>query len=413
MVKFNKFFTICISLVIFYTLAMILFSFDGFSLLKLTITFCLWLSVIISIFYFVKKYKKLKLCLPNFSFKILLFIITLNIVSIIRSLLFSDELITTTLGNIYTSLALLTPFFIVFFLNKKNIIEMRRYFFSLLRLGIVISLFYFVIPSLQVNELSRILLLLFLPSIFLATTIIFESNSKKKLIIISLLLLFYNSYLLSNRTMMIREILLILIIPLTYFLNHFNSKFSLKVFYLLLMIPFYFLINSYNSEQSAIAQNLSIISDQEMNDDTRTFLYIEVLEDLIVNDSFLFGKGSSGTYFSPYFNTQAGSSDTRLTVEVGILAILLKTGFLGLILNLLLLLNAIYYALFKSKNLFVTAIGLMLGLHFFILFVENIISYSIYNLCIWFFIGLCLSKEIRNMSNLEFKIMLNPKNKLH
>jgi hypothetical protein len=385
---------------------MVLFAFDGLSISKLLITSLLWLSVSISIYCFIKSYKKTKLLIPKYAFRILLLIIVVNLIAIIKSLLFDDRAITTLFGNVYTSLALLSPFCIIFSFEKTNLSRLHKYFIFSLKAGIVFFITFFVISSgLNIQQL-RVLNELMLPVIFLITIIIIIPKSSKYLIFVSVLMLFYVAFIMSNRTMIIREVILLVLMLFLYSMKYFKTKMSLRIFFLSLSIPIYLLINSISSGQSAIEQNLSSISDQDLSSDTRTFLYTEVFEDLLINDALIFGKGANGTYYSNFFNQTGGDTDTRLTVEVGMLSVLLKTGLVGVILYFLLILNAVYHSLFKSRNLFVKGIGLMLGIHFILLFVENIISYSSYNIYIWFFIGICLSKEMRNMSNPEIKALL-------
>ena len=385
---------------------MVFFAFDGLTISKLFTTSLLWLSVTISVYCFIKRYKKIKLFIPKYAFRILLLIIVVNLIAIIKSLLFDDRAITTLFGNIYTSLALLMPFSINFSFDKTNLPRLHKYFILSLKGGIVFFITFFVISrSINIQQL-RLLNELFLPVIFLITTIIILPKSSKYLIFVSFLMLSYVAFLMSNRTMMIREVILLVLMLFLYSIKYFKAKMSLRIFFLSLSIPIYLLINSISTGQSVIQQNLSSISDQELRSDTRTFLYKEVFDDLLINDALIFGKGANGTYYSDFFNQTGGDTDTRLTVEVGLLSVLLKTGLVGVILYFSLILNAVYHSLFKSRNLFVIGIGLMLGIHFILFFVENIISYSSYNIYIWFFIGICLSKELRNMSNPEIKALL-------
>ena len=406
---FNKF-TLFLILVFIYELSIVIFKLDGISISKLVVTSFLWLSVGLAIHTFVKNYRKLRDSIPRFSFYIFWLLIIWNLINIGRGLYSNSGLLTTVLGNIYTTLALLLPFVIVFSIKIVNIKIIKPYFFLLLRIGILLFIFFFVIGGgvLNVTQL-KILNLLFLPVVFLITTIYFERKKNKFIILIVLVLLFYVAYVSSSRSMMLRELLLIIGLIQLYFYRKFHLRWILKGTFVLLLVPFIFIQNSMNTGESAIAKNVSFVSDTKLSSDTRTFLYVEVYLDLVENNQLLFGKGSGGTYYSSYFNNVKGDSDTRLTVEVGVLAILLKSGLIGVILYLLLLFSAIYYAFFRSRNYYVVGIGLMLFIYTLILFIENLISYSSHNIYVWFFIGICLSKEMRNMSNLEIKALFNSK----
>ena len=410
MSRFYNKFNLSLLLILIYELSMVIFKLDGFSISKLLITGFVWLSVGIAIHAFLKNYKKLRDSFPRFAFNILWLLIIWNLINIFRGLYSDSSAITTLFGNIYTSLALLVPVIIVFSIKKVNLKRLSYYFFLLLKIGILLFTLFFVFSggALDVTQL-KILNLLFLPLVFLITTIYFERKNNKLIILTVALLLFYVAYASSSRTMMLRELLLITgLIPL-YFYRKFHFKWILKATFILLIVPFIFIQSSIDTGESAIQKNLSSVSDDEMSTDTRTFLYMEVYEDLADNNQLLLGKGANGTYYSNYFNTAEGDSDTRLTVEVGVLSILLKSGLVGVTLYLLLLFTAIYYAFFRSNNYYVVGIGLMLFIYVLLLFIENLISYSSHNLFIWFFIGICLSKEIRNMSNIEIKIILKTK----
>lgn len=386
---------------------MVVFSLDGISISKLFLTSLLWLSFLISVYFFVKNYRKINFFVPKNSFTVLLLIISVNTIAIIRSLYFDDGRITTLFGNTYTSLALLTPFFIVFAINKNNLFRIHKLFIFSIKMGIVFFVAFFLFSGQPNIQQLRILSELFLPVIFLTVTLIFEFKSTKRLILFSLVLLFIVASLMSNRTMIIREVMLLLSMFYLYSIKYSKTKISLRIFFISLSIPIYLLLNSIDSGQSFFEETLSSISDEQIGTDTRTFLYAEVFEDLKTNNALIFGKGANGTYYSDFFNQTQRDTDNRLTVEVGLLGILLKTGLVGVILYFLIIITAVYYSLFKSRNFFITGIGLMLGVHFILLFVENLISFSSYNIYIWFFIGICLSKEMRNMSNQEIKALIS------
>jgi hypothetical protein len=124
------------------------------------------------------------------------------------------------------------------------------------------------------------------------------------------------------------------------------------------------------------------------------------------NNSLLWGKGASGTYYSDYFSIVDGDSDTRLTSEVGLLAILLKTGLLGVFFYLSLFAYVSYMAIFKSNNMLSKGVGVFIVVHVFLFYIENIVSYSSYNFLLWFFCGLGISKTIRNLNDIQIKKLL-------
>ena len=412
MIKTINKFILFLILVFIYELSIVIFKLDGVSISKIVVTSFLWLSVGLVIHTFVKNYRKFRDSIPRFSFYIFWLLIIWNSINIFRGLYSESGSLTTVLGNTYNTLALLLPFVIVFSIKIVNIKIIKPYFFILLRIGIILFILFFIFGQGVLNDTQiKILNLFFLPVVFLITIIYFER--KKFIILLAVVLLFYVAYVNSSRTMIIRELLLIIGLIQLYFYRKFHFRWILKGTFILLFVPLIFIQNSMNTGESVIKKTIGSVSDNELSNDTRTFLYLEVYQDLAENNQLLFGKGSDGTYYSEYFNEAKGSSSFRHTAEVGVLAILLKSGLIGVLLYLLLLFSAIYYALFRSHNYYVVGIGLMLFIYTQILFIENLISYSSHNIYVWFFIGICLSKQMRNMSNLEFKIFLNHKNKLH
>jgi hypothetical protein len=118
------------------------------------------------------------------------------------------------------------------------------------------------------------------------------------------------------------------------------------------------------------------------DEDTRTFLYNELMADVSVKD-MLVGRGFQGSYFSPYFlSIQLGNHDFsgdsyyRFSVEVGFLECLLKGGVVFFLLYVTPMVAAIYRGLFTRHN---SRLAFMLSVYilceFLILFVENIPSY--------------------------------------
>jgi hypothetical protein len=130
--------------------------------------------------------------------------------------------------------------------------------------------------------------------------------------------------------------------------------------------------------------------------DTRTFLYYEVFLDLKHNDAFLLGKGLNAGYMSESFETYS-----RPVVEVAFLQILLKTGIVGCLLYMSVIISAIFKALSSSRNVFLKTLGLLLASYMVMFFIENQIAYNLLNVVIWIVIGMCHSKALRELTDQE------------
>jgi len=218
--------------------------------------------------------------------------------------------------------------------------------------------------------------------------------------------------MLGVRTMMLREFLLFICLFGAYLYSKFKIKSILRLSFLVLIVPIILFQYSIETGESAFEILGFQEAESDLSTDTRTFLYKEVFSDLIDTNQLLVGKGANGRYFSEFFTNDLGIIADRESVEVGILAILLKGGLIAVFLYLAILFLAIYYAFFKSNNSYVVGLGLMLTLYVVLLFIENILNYSSYNLWLWFFIGICLSKKIRIMNNREITLLLRAKIKM-
>ncbi|MGZ5245834.1 MAG: hypothetical protein ACXWV5_02020, partial [Flavitalea sp.] len=143
----------------------------------------------------------------------------------------------------------------------------------------------------------------------------------------------------------------------------------------------------------------------DFKDDTRTFLYMEVINDLSSTDSLWFGKGITGKYYSDFFEMVEG----RMGVEVAFLAILLTSGIFGMIVYSSVLLVAVYVGFFKSKNQLAKLFALFIAFHWFMVFVEVIPTFNQYYFLLWVIVGLSLSQKFRQMSDTQVAQLINRK----
>lgn len=406
-------FNISLIALLVYELAMLVFQLDGLSLGKLLLTGLVWISFFMAFTEYVKKIKLLRKRFPWFAFAALSTLIGWNIIGLLRSVAAGDGTVTTLLGNVNTSLALLLPFVIIFSAKSINLGVMHRYFITVLKIAVpTLILFYISTGGAPTVIQVRMLLVLFLPAAFLIPLLPFIKKKERILILISALLLGYAANLYGQRTMMIREFSLFLGLIAVYIYGKYNFKWLLPIAFLTLLLPIALLYQGITTGESPLETYLSSSLDSDLKTDTRTFLYKELYTDLESNNQLLTGKGANGSYYSDYFSNAPEESAYRNTIEVGVLGILLKGGFIAVFLNLCILVLAIFFAFFRANNTFVTAVGFILIAHTILLFIENYYNYSGYNYAIWFCIGVCLSKEIRYMTNADIRTALYPKKKI-
>jgi hypothetical protein len=377
---------------------------DG-SIIKVAITLLIWVSFFSAFIYAIKKYNLIKKNIPLSTLLVYLFLCAWNIINIFRGMMEGTTTFNTMFGNSFTSLSLLIPIVMVFGVFETNLRSFRKILFSFLTLGLLVSPI--AIPFLLSQNFFffSIYFVLIFGTIFLIPTLFYETIIHK-LIIVSSCLIMIIIVTPDVRANLIRVMLLLLTAICIYLDQKLNLKIILKLSFVMLVIPFYLLYIGYKSETS-IFQSISRYSDSNLTFDTRTFLYQEVLLDLKNTNSLIAGKGANASYFSEYFSTHPGDSDTRVTVEVGILAILLKGGIIAVILNISLFVYAIYLSFFRSNNYYAIAMGYFLLIHVILLFIENIVSYSLYNYIVWFCLGLCLNKHFRTLTYDQLTILIN------
>ena len=144
---------------------------------------------------------------------------------------------------------------------------------------------------------------------------------------------------------------------------------------------------------------------QTQNNDTRTFLYLEVLNDLANNDAFLFGKSPSQGYRSFAFTDTGGAMNgIRYSTEVNYLNILLYYGIIGLLLNIALVLHVAYLGVFRSKNKLAIMFGFLLLSKYLLSFIEEFTKYDFNFYFFWLIMGLVSSKRFRAMNEHQVKV---------
>lgn len=139
--------------------------------------------------------------------------------------------------------------------------------------------------------------------------------------------------------------------------------------------------------------------------DTRTGLYIEVLQGAKKYDSWVFGRtparGNETELFSQ-LSSITGKKE-RIANEVAILNIFNWTGIIGVLLYMMVFYKASFLAINYSKNSYSKLIGLYIAFRWIYAWVEDINNFSLNYFMLWLFIGLCYSNEFRGMTNQEVK----------
>jgi len=286
--------------------------------------------------------------------------------------------------------------------NVKKIFRIYSIFFF--PIGILLIFFNFY-------EIKGFYPRLFVPISFLLLFFpYFNKINKIFFIIFSFIILFIDT---SHRTGTF-SILFSIILILTYYFNIRSTKFYLFSFYNIIFIPLFFFIlffvfkiDIFEFISNSFVNNTDNQSDIFAN--TRSFLYINIFNELSNNNWFLFGGGAQASYTSEFFSKSLSSyglliyQEGRFASEIGFLNIILKSGIIGFFLYSFIFFYSSYIGITNSKNTFCKILSLKIIFFWFLLFIEipggvNLNSYFIY-----VFIGLVLSKKLRSLSDFEIR----------
>lgn len=146
---------------------------------------------------------------------------------------------------------------------------------------------------------------------------------------------------------------------------------------------------------------------ERIGEDTRTGVEVCLYDDLTTKD-WIFGKGMSGQYYCPGIDDGV-FNDYRNMIETDYLNIILKGGIISLALLLLITIPAAILGIFYSKNLISKAAGIWIFLWVTDLYPTVVTTFALQYVLVWIAVGICYSREIRNMAEEEVKELLSNK----
>lgn len=391
-----------------YVFLLFLFHPNGFNLEKLIISSFLALSVVLILMYCYINLKKLKE-IPITARRVYIFLIFWSAIVVIRgfSLSFQDWI--TNFGNVYMALAWLTPILIIAGQKIENWKIVFKSIFFMFKL-MLLSMFF--LPFYVGGKLPTEWTWLVRPVNFFIIIGINRFKFDYRVLIYTAILIYL---ILAVQTQQRIEFIYLFLASFFILIDSFKQikiKRSLMRFILIGFLILLFLVFTYGYENINLLAN-KIIEFQ----DSRTFLFTEIAKDLKGIETFV-GRGSLGTYYSEFFERVTnyyhrmgntgwrGDDPIRITTEVGYLQMILKGGFLLLLLNLFLMIYSSYVALFKSNNRFVKR----LGLYILIITILSLISFrpafTPTFIILWIAIGTVLNKKNRMFSNKEINKLI-------
>jgi len=396
-----------------YVFLLFLFRPNGLNLEKVAITSLLLFSVLTVVFLGYRNRKALQE-LSNVQRLLYHLLLIWGFIVIIRGFSFSLQDLVTNFGNVYMGLAWVVPVVMILGINIENwkpVFKAIKFMFVMMLISLLFVFHYNAMPGKLKTEWTWLLRPINL--ILLIGVNRFKVTSR---------LLVYFSFLMYLLVAIFTEqriefifLTVIFFFLLTVKLKHIKIKNTIIRYVIFGFILIMALVFTYGYE------NINLLVNKFIEfEDSRTFLFNELLADLSTAEK-IFGRGSLGTYYSPFFDKVMRyfeligeywfslDNPTRITIEVGYLQMILKGGFLLLILNFSIMLQSVYLAFFKSNNNFVKRLGLFVLALTLLSLISFRPAFTPMFILLWMSIGTVLNKKNRLMTNEEIKSKLNIK----
>ena len=157
-------------------------------------------------------------------------------------------------------------------------------------------------------------------------------------------------------------------------------------------------ISYYNAKKDTSFKLISSRATENTRDQVFAYFFTDMSND------WLIGKGMNGTYYCPIRSDESQEvTDYRDVIECGYLQIVLKGGVINLILYLIIFIPAIYLGFFKSRNGLCKALALIIFLWLIDMFPFGLPVLALRYLLVWIAVGVCYSKKIRDISEIQMR----------
>jgi hypothetical protein len=150
-------------------------------------------------------------------------------------------------------------------------------------------------------------------------------------------------------------------------------------------------------------------TEEDLTADTRSPLYVEVLQTANKYNTWVFGRSPARGNETELFASLADITgrQERVGNEVAILNIFTWTGIVGVLLYFFIFYYASYLAINKSNNIFSKIIGVYLSFRWCYAWIEDINYFTLTTFILWITIGMALSSKLRVMKNKEVQLWIN------
>lgn len=150
------------------------------------------------------------------------------------------------------------------------------------------------------------------------------------------------------------------------------------------------------------------VVEEDLSADTRTFIYVEVIESALKHNYVLWGRtparGNDSMTFGAY-NAEILKTGKyeRHGNELCHPNVLTWLGLIGVVLYSLIYLRSSYLAVYRSNNIYIMFLGCFIAFRWAFGWIEDTNIFNISNIALWMMIAMGLSKQFRLMDNQTFK----------
>lgn len=351
----------------------------------------------------------IKFNLPNKYLQFIFLIYCCWLIYIVsRGFKFNFKYLFNTLIDARTGIFLyLAPLILLF---PRNVVYLKKVIFAILALSIIYFLADLIFMKrlltattdeghMILEDFSQRLLL---PSGFILLTISYHINNRKACkiagnlwIVFIVCITLFLALIKARRGL---SFITIDILLFSYIIYNYANKGNLFVrffpFFLLFYLSIY-AVSVFQQKQNGIFSMLT----SRLTEDTRSGVEDYFYIDMVKND-WILGRGIDGSYYCPSGATEDGY---RTVIETDYLQIILNGGIISLTLLLLAAIPAIVMGIFYSKNILCKACATWILLWTICLYPTNITTFSLNYLLVWISIGICYSKNIRNIPEVVMK----------
>lgn len=357
---------------------------------KFVIALLCWLSLLFGIknIRFLNIQNRAIRCLLNAT---MMSVIVSLLISVFVGEVYSGEKYIVLLTNMYATLDIVGIFYIAVILNISDI----KYLLTVTYWMIIVSIILLLVNyDVSINS-YYLTYILFYGSVFLP----YINKSKRMFLFFGFALSLFEFFGGG------RQVALILVFTiLSSFLLVYNNKrltylLSLIIIFMPLLLLLFSLINE--SIFGYLANEYD--AQDDMSQDTRTFLWMELFQDFDSQSPFVcfLGKGVLGHYESDFFGTFH-----RFGIEVPVLQWLLQAGYLFVTLFSCIVFVAIYRLKKYGNNRMCQIASIMISGIYLNMFVSNLIGCNLSTLGFWFLISIAFNEALLSASDDDIKLYL-------